>query len=116
MARHRPQAVARRSHVGLRQFLLGIPALEQPRFQRAIQVTAIRLTEPIAAIAMIMPRLKRIARGGRARIASISGSSRRLAGQVPRSRRSPPLTGLIGSGDPHDVLSVCLKSQLGGLE
>src|SRR3546814_5383535 len=56
----------------------------------ATHVTAIRLTEPIAAMAMITPRLNRIARGGRLRIASVSGSSLggAAAGEAPLTSTS----------------------------
>ena len=55
----------------------------------AIHVTAIRLIEPIAAIAMMTPRLNRIARGGRLRIANVSGSTFATVSVMTRAARRP---------------------------
>src|SRR3546814_17893697 len=68
----------------------------------AIQATAIRLTDPRAAMAMMTPRRNRMARAGLVRIAKVSGTTFG-AGEMTASlidRKSVELgTGVSGSGD-----------------
>jgi hypothetical protein len=66
-------AASSSARVQLRQLLLHVAEMDSLGFN-AIQVAAIRLTDLCAAIAMMTHGLNRIARGGRERIASVSGS------------------------------------------